>query len=434
MRQRVVETFLYIVFRIYWRIIRSKYYSNPNEAKKPRIIFGSTPIINNKYWSRSLAESGYNSVSLSHGLPVINKKEDFDLYLDELFPIIGDITSYKILLRQLKLITYVVKNYDIVVSSFRFTLLEGTRFWEKEAYILKYFGKKTIVIPYGSDYYMYSKLIDNSLKHNLFVNVYQEIFNEEYIDKRVKYWKNQADFMVIAIMLDGAPRWDALPVNMLCIDTQEWSPNINRSHINDGVNGVVKIAHSPNHRGFKGTEYILDAVNQLQNEGLKVELILIEGKQNTEVKRILHEEADILIEQIIFTGYALSGIEGMASGLPVMSNLESDFITEVFRRYSYLNECPIVSTSPENIVENLRFLVKNPEIRREIGIASRGFAEKYHSYNSSQYLFDKIIDKIWYNKEVNTFNLFHPLFSDSFNNLSPIIKSPLKKNKLPIKN
>lgn len=434
MRQRVVETFLYIVFRIYWRIIRSKYYSNPNEAKKPRIIFGSTPIINNKYWSRSLVESGYNSVSLSHGLPVINKKEDFDLYLDELFPIIGDITSYKILLRQLKLITYVVKNYDIVVSSFRFTLLEGTRFWEKEAYILKYFGKKTIVIPYGSDYYMYSKLIDNSLKHNLFVNVYQEIFNEEYIDKRVKYWKNQADFMVIAIMLDGAPRWDALPVNMLCIDTQEWSPNINRSHINDGVNGVVKIAHSPNHRGFKGTEYILDAVNQLQNEGLKVELILIEGKQNTEVKRILHEEADILIEQIIFTGYALSGIEGMASGLPVMSNLESDFITEVFRRYSYLNECPIVSTSPENIVENLRFLVKNPEIRREIGIASRAFAEKYHSYNSSQYLFDKIIDKIWYNKEVNTFNLFHPLFSDSFNNLSPIIKSPLKKNKLPIKN
>ena len=37
----------------------------------------------------------------------------------------------------------------------------------------------------------------------------------------------------------------------------------------------------------------------------------------------------------------------MASGLPVLANLDHEAYTTVFRRYAFLNECPILSSSPE---------------------------------------------------------------------------------------
>ena len=45
--------------------------------------------------------------------------------------------------------------------------------------------------------------------------------------------------------------------------------------------------------------------------------------------------ADIHVDQLLM-GYAMSAIEGLATGLPVLSNLENEQITRVFRRFSYL--------------------------------------------------------------------------------------------------
>ena len=82
----------------------------------------------------------------------------------------------------------------------------------------------------------------------------------------------------------------------------------------DGASEVVKITHAPNFRGFKGSEFIINAVEKLQKEGFKIELNLLEKLKNHEVKKILQDETDILVEQIIFTGHALNGLEGMACG------------------------------------------------------------------------------------------------------------------------
>ena len=42
-------------------------------------------------------------------------------------------------------------------------------------------------------------------------------------------------------------------------------------------------------------------------------MILLEGINNKKVLEILSQDADILVEQIIATGYALNAIEGMAT-------------------------------------------------------------------------------------------------------------------------
>ena len=197
----------------------------------------------------------------------------------------------------------------------------------------------------------------------------------------------------------------------------------------DGVNGPVKIIHTPNHTDFKGTEFLIDAVKKLKQEGLLVELILLEKVPNEKVRETM-QTVDILAEQFIFTGYALSGVEGMASGLPVLANLDHEAYTTVFRRYAFLNECPILSSSPETLIDNLRILVRNPSLRTELGHAGRKYVEKYHSSDTMHYLFGSIYDKILYGKDVDLINLFHPLKSD-YNKRKPYVQHPLVNSKLP---
>ncbi len=407
--------------------------SNRIRPLKPRLLFGFAPIINNKYWSRAMSEADYISHSISNAIPNINSRDDFDFYIDELFPIKGKQSNWNITLQKLRVFTYVLRNYDILIMSFRYNYFKDTVFWNKEAEMLKKYGVKTVIIPYGSDYYIYSKVIDHSLKHNLMINVATDLYNNEEKMKKIAYWRDNADFILMGIMLDDAPRWDMLPVNSLCIDTKSWK-RIKDESLADGLNEAVTIVHTPNHRGFKGTEFIFKAIDDLKKEGMKINFIVIEKLPNSEVKRIVAEKADILIEQIIFTGYALSAIEGLSAGLPVVSNLDREDIVQVFRRYSYLNECPIVSGTPENIKEIIRYLVQNPELRNQLSRAGRNYVEKYHSYEAFQLLFEQIIDKIYRNQPVDSMNYFNPQQPNSYNNSVPIIKHPLKNNRFVVKN
>lgn len=398
---------------------------------KPRILFGPCPIINNKYWALSLKSKGYKADSITTAIPSINTRDDFDLLIDELFPINGIRNTWNITKQKLQLFAYILKEYDIFVMAFRFNYFDDTIFYKKEAGLFRRYGKKVIIIPYGSDYYRYSKVIDHSLKHNLMINVPGEIFNEKKIQERVDYWTSYADAIIMSQMIDDASRWDCLPVNCLCIDSGLWHKS-GRSQNADGINHPVQIVHTPNHRGFKGTEFIISAVRELKEEGLKIEFILIEKMPNEEVRNILTSKADILVEQIIFTGYALSGIEGMAAGLTVLSNFENKDIMNLFRRYSYLNECPIVSTSPETIKENLRLLITNPSLRQQLGQAGRKYVEKYHSYHTFASMFAEIEKKIWKgDTTADPMNFFNPQNPSSYNNQSERIHHPLSNSRIP---
>ena len=198
----------------------------------------------------------------------------------------------------------------------------------------------------------------------------------------------------------------------------------------DILNDEVKIVHTPNHRGFKGTEFLMAAVDTLREEGLKIKLILVENQQNDSVKTLM-SNADILVEQVIYTGYAFSGIEGMCSGLPVLANLENEQYTKVLRRYSFLDECPVLSTSPENLASNLRTLASNPDLRKNLGQAGVKYVKKYHSYSTAVTLFGTIYEKIWDEKNHDLLNYFHPLKSTVFPASKKLTKPLSEKNRLP---
>lgn len=282
-------------------------------------------------------------------------------------------------------------------------------------------------MPYGADAYMYSRIVDPSLRHGLLMCYPTAARRESEITTHVAFWTRRADVAITGLMTDGMGRWDVALPSPLVIDAKAWTPK-ERHSPHDGRDGSVVVIHTPNHRGFKGTEFLVEAVDALRAEGLRIELQLIEGVQNDEVRRLLRE-ADILAEQFICTGYAMSAIEGMASGLPVLSNLDHADFGNFYRRYSFLAECPILSTTPETLKANLRALTTRPDLRAELGRAGRQYVEKYHSFGTAQYLFGAIYRRTIHGSDVDLMNLFHPLKSE-YNRRTPIIKHPLVSNKL----
>jgi len=397
--------------------------------RRKELIWGPIPILNNKYWSAALKKVGWNSKTLmKEYYSTINKREDYDLYFEDLVPhwiwppsLNRELSYYMALL-------YIIRNGRVTHIPFSGGPLGETPLWRLEAYLFRWAKVRTILIPYGADIFRYSQVVDPSFRNGLLISYPDGGKNEEKISNRIKYWVRQADFLDTGFIIDGVGRWDMTVGNLICVDLEQWMPKTVYSP-HDGTTGIVRILHTPNHRGVKGTEFLIHAINQLKAEGLKVELILLEKAPNDRVKQTM-QEVDILADQFICIGYGLAAIEGMASGLPVMANLDESYM-RLFRRYSYLNECPMISSTPETVKSDLRILVRQPKLREQLGRAGREYVEKYHSYEMAQYLFGSIYKKILFNEEVDLMNLFHPLKSE-YNRRKPMVQHPLIENRFPI--
>jgi len=391
------------------------------------LVWGSVPLISNKYWSAAMREQGRVSMTIMNTLYAINRRSDYDRLFEDFAP------SW--LPRPLRFaigaciaLIYVLRRASVVHTSYWGFALSLSIFWRLESLFFRLAGVKTVVMSFGGDAYLPSRIVDTSLRYGL-ISCYPALARVEVATRRkVEHWNRHADVVIVGLMIDGMGRWDVTTNQFFVIDTSAWAARTDYSG-HDGHNGIVRIIHTPNHRGFKGTEFLIDAVERLRQEGLLIDLVLLEGISNDEVRRQM-QQADILAEQFIGIGYAFSGIEGMASGLPVMANLEHEAYTRVYRRYGFLDECPVLSTSPESLIDNLRALVTDPALRETLGRAGRHFVEKYHSYPTAQYMFGAIYDRILHGKDVDLINLFHPLKS-SYNRSSSRISHPLVENKLP---
>jgi hypothetical protein len=378
-----------------------------------------------------MRDAGWHSITLMEGVYPINAASDFDLYMAEIVPAWMRPFGLGRILGPAAGLIWITRNARVIHMPFSGGPIGRTRWWRREAALLRHKGIKTVVMPYGADAYLYSQIMDPSLRAALLMSYPGAARHERAIAERVNLWTHDADVIITGSMMDGLGRSDVINPQPTCIDTREWGAKTVYSQF-DGYNGPVRVLHTPNHRGFKGTEFVVRAVDELRGEGLAVELVLMEGRPNKEVREAM-QQVDIFAEQLIFSMYAMSGIEAMASGLPVLVNLETEVYTRPFRRYSFLDECPAVSTVPESITSNLRRLVTEPALRETLGRAGRAYVEKYHSYETAQYMFGAIYAKLLDGQDVDLIRLFHPVLS-KYNSSKPRPNHPLIENKLPIQN
>lgn len=384
------------------------------------LFWGPIPLINNKYWSEAMNRAGRPSRTLirSHFFRQYSR-DQFDTYFEDLIP---RWLPAKGVWGPAFALFYVARHGTIIHIPFSGGPLATTHLWRFEAALLRAFGLRTVVIPYGADVWMLSRVTSTALRHVSLADYPESARNEPQVALRVRYWTKNADCIVCGGLTNGIGRWDVITVNPIVIDCDLWTPQSKYSP-NDGLNGrCVRVLHSPNHRLTKGTEFLIRSVEELRGEGLNIELVVLEGIPNEEIRTAM-SDVDIMAESFVF-GYGMSGVEAMASGLPVMTNLGEEIDRGVHRRYAFLDECPILSTTPETLTSNLRLLVTSPSLREDLGRAGRKYVEKYHSYETAQYMFGLIHRKIESGEEINLVNMFHPVLGD-YNRSRPPIKHPL---------
>jgi glycosyltransferase involved in cell wall biosynthesis len=107
---------------------------------------------------------------------------------------------------------------------------------------------------------------------------------------------------------------------------------------------------------------------------MSVELVLVEHVPHAQVKHLL-AQADVVVDQLLIGWYGASAVEAMALGKPVLCYLRDD---DLKRFVSFHDRIPIVRTTKETLVEDLRGLLRNVAQWDEIGSAGHRFVEEWH--------------------------------------------------------
>ena len=146
-------------------------------------------------------------------------------------------------------------------------------------------------------------------------------------------------------------------------------------------NKIPVIVHAPTSPGIKGSIFIEKAIQRLKKDGLNFKYIYLEKTPYKQALRVYREKADIIVDQLFIGGFGNLACEGMYYGRPVCCYLIGDVL-------KWYPDCPIVNCTIENLYEKLAWLIKNPEIRVEIGKKGQEFVKKHCDP-------EKINQKVW---------------------------------------
>jgi glycosyltransferase involved in cell wall biosynthesis len=139
----------------------------------------------------------------------------------------------------------------------------------------------------------------------------------------------------------------------------------------------LTLVHAPTHRGVKGTRYVLEAVQRLQEQDrIDFDFLLVEGLSHAEARRA-YQHADLLVDQLLVGWYGGLAVELMALGKPVICYIrEADlqFIPAQMRR-----DLPIIRATPLTLYDVLKewLALRRAELR-EVGQRSRAYVERWH--------------------------------------------------------
>lgn len=137
------------------------------------------------------------------------------------------------------------------------------------------------------------------------------------------------------------------------------------------------VGHAPTNREAKGTHLVIDAVTLLQERGLSIRLLLIEGMSHEQALRA-YSEVDILVDQLFAGWYGGVAVEVMAMGKPVAAYIRDSDLDQIPTEMK--QQLPIVRVTKDNLVDVLAELASRERVDlAELGKASRQYVERWHS-------------------------------------------------------
>ncbi|MCQ4923216.1 glycosyltransferase [Tissierella carlieri] len=319
-----------------------------------RVAHGSIEIANQMNMiTKGLKNMGINAKSINYYPNYLQYESDYVL----------DINSFKYIneanMRTKELAAKIIINNDI----FHFHFGTSLTLDYSDLPLLRELGKKVIMQYWGSDVRMYSKAI----KLNPYVKV--KDMNEDSIKRKLEFISKYVPDCLVDYELSEYVKdyHQNIHYTRVAMDLGKYK------YIEETNNEKLLIVHAPTAPEFKGTKYILEAIEDL-NSKYDFDFKLIQGMKHHEAMKI-YEKADIIIDQILTGGYGVFAVEAMAMGKTVICWI-SDFMKE-----KYPNELPIISANPDTIKIKLEYIIKNKDMLMSIGANARKYVERYHDKN-----------------------------------------------------
>lgn len=354
--------------------------------KRIDVGLGPEPIISHVYHKQAFQRHGYSAETFV--LSVFYITSEFDVRADQWFP--WPIPGRKYI-GYLYLIGLTLLRYRCLYFYFNGGVLGFSQWlWRLEPWLYKLANVKIVVMPYGSDVQEMSRSSNLLYKHAISRDYPRHRFNRQRIAAKIDLWTRHANHIIAGCdWVDYMYHWDTLMLAHFSIDLAKWQPVARPTNPAPEAQ-PLRILHAPNHRTIKGTEFFMRAVEELQAEGVPVELILLERVPNHKVKEVM-ESVDVVADQLIIGWFAMFAIEAMALEKPVLCYLRPEFL-ELFTTYGLIDEgeIPIINCTPLTVKAAIRQLATERHRLAEIGARSRKFVIKHHSVAAIGTVFDQI--------------------------------------------
>lgn len=356
--------------------------------KKIDVGLGPEPLINNVYHKRALKLFGYTAETFVSSVYYIT--QEFDVRVDKLFQKLPRFLHFT---ATYYLFFWIIFRYRALYLYFNGGPLGlNTRVLRLiEPLLYRLANVKTIVMPYGGDVQDLSRSPNLLFKHAVARDYPRFRLQRARIIQQIDLWTTYANHVISGCdWVDYMYHWDTLMLGHFSIDTEYWQPRLEAAAPDPVGSRKVRVLHAPNHRSIKGTQFFIQAINELIAEGLDLELIILERVPNHQVKEVM-ASVDIVADQLIIGWYAMFALEAMALEKVVLCYLRPD-LEELYVAAGLvaLNEIPIIHCSLSTVKQRIRELVLNREQLREIGRRSRNFVSKHHSTQAVGQVFDQI--------------------------------------------
>jgi hypothetical protein len=144
------------------------------------------------------------------------------------------------------------------------------------------------------------------------------------------------------------------------------------------IKDKIKIVHSPTNRVAKGSDFILNALKNLQEKYKQIEVIIIEKIPYQEALKLYHE-AHIVIDQVLIGWYGAFGVEVMKMGKPLCVFIREEDLKFIPKEMSNDLKDTIININPYNIEEELSRYLENINLLHQKSQASIDYVNKWHN-------------------------------------------------------
>lgn len=143
------------------------------------------------------------------------------------------------------------------------------------------------------------------------------------------------------------------------------------------INKKIKIIHSPTNRVAKGSDFILNALENLKKKYKNVEVIIIENTPY-EVALELYQKADVVIDQVLIGWYGGFGVEVMKMGKPLGVFIREEDLKFIPQEMMKDLKDAIINLNPYSIEKELSKYIENIDLLYQKSQASIEYVHKWH--------------------------------------------------------